>query len=585
MSPTRTRPERPIARRLPAHPLPRPSVVLFDWHGTLVDTLDAMYRAIEDVLPRLDDLGLVDHLTPEGKSRTVEDEKLVRYIRIFRRLHPRILAERRVSRTDIFEAIFGTDGDAIATAHAAYDASYRKYFGAVIPFQDGVFEYVTALRTLGVRVGVATNRSSEFFGAELANIESGRWLELLDVGVCGDEVPHRKPAPDVIHHALDFLGVRASPEVWYVGDGVADVITARRAGVTSIFYNGARWDDDWFDRMFPDGAYGPVASGPDAVVDDFDGLFDLLESAHVVADDAFHEAVRAARPRERHALRAVPPRIEPDWHPAVADLTRPTVVLFDWHATLVDTLDAMYRAVDDTLPELDKLGLFSRLVKPEESRSLEDRKLVEYVRNFHKLHPKIKTDRKISRTDIFEVLFGNDEEAKRMAHAAFNGHYRNHFGAVQPFEPHVRDVLVALRMLDLKVGVITNRDREFFQVELANVDGTGWADLFDTSVCGDDTTRRKPHPDQVELATKNLGAAISPAIWYVGDSTTDTIAAKAAGITSVFFNGAQWDQPWLSTIFPGTERHPHKPDVVVNDFAEFWALVLACLAHERESQP
>jgi phosphoglycolate phosphatase len=47
-------------------------------------------------------------------------------------------------------------------------------------------------------------------------------------------------------------------------------------------------------------------------------------------------------------------------------------------------------------------------------------------------------------------------------------------------------------------------------------------------------------------------------------------------MTSVFFNGAQWDLPWLNRIFPGTHKHPDKPDVVVNDFSEFWALVLAC---------
>jgi phosphoglycolate phosphatase len=54
-----------------------------------------------------------------------------------------------------------------------------------------------------------------------------------------------------------------------------------------------------------------------------------------------------------------------------------------------------------------------------------------------------------------------------------------------------------------------------------------------------------------------------------------------AGITSVFFNDAQWDLPWLRKIFPGTARYPHRPDVVVNDFAEFWALVLTCRARRR----
>ena len=136
-------------------------------------------------------------------------------------------------------------------------------------------------------------------------------------------------------------------------------------------------------------------------------------------------------------------------------------------------------------------------------------------------------------------------------------------------------MLLALNRL-VKVGVITNRDREFFEHELSAVDGTGWSELFSCNVCGDDTPLRKPNPDQLMKAANDLEMPISEAIWYVGDSTTDVIAAKRAGMTAVFFNGAQWDLSWLGKIFPGSERHPDKPDVVVNDFSEFWALVLAC---------
>src|SRR5690606_31878298 len=219
--------------------------------------------------------------------------------------------------------------------------------------------------------------------------------------------------------------------------------------------------------------------------------------------------------------------------------------LFDWHATLVDTLDAMYHAVDDMLPDFHTLGLMDRMVAPEDSKTPEDARLVAYVREFAKLHPKVKADRKISRTDIFEVLFGDDQDAKQIAHKRFNYHYRKHYGAVLPFEPQVKHLLMALRQLPLQVGVITNRDREFFEHELAAVDGTGWAHLFDTQVSGDDTPLRKPHPDQLLTAVSKLNYPPGLDVWYVGDSTTDVISAKRAGMTSVFFNGAQWDLPWL----------------------------------------
>ena len=84
---------------------------------------------------------------------------------------------------------------------------------------------------------------------------------------------------------------------------------------------------------------------------------------------------------------------------------KPTVMIFDWHATLVDTHDAMYYAVDEVLPRLDELGLIDRLIKIEDSKTLDDAKLVKYVKDYKQLHPKIKEARKISRTDIFEVLF------------------------------------------------------------------------------------------------------------------------------------------------------------------------------------
>lgn len=549
-----------------------PEVILFDWHGTLVDTADAMFSAMADMLPLLEELGLVGELLPEAECANEEDANLVRYIRIFRCLHPRILAERRVSRTEIFNAVFGNNRAAKRIAHDAYNRCYRHHFGKVKPFQDGVFEYLTALKNLGIRLGVATNRSREFLNYEMATVDGGRWVGLFDTTVCADDVSDYKPDPEMLQRALSEVGYSAGAarvdDVWYVADSLVDMQTAENAGVASVFYNGGFWE----------AAKLKLALGalrPKAVINNFDELFDLLK---LQANSA---ALRHERPPHFAGPVPPPPRIEPDWHPAVAELLSPGVILFDWHATLVDTLDAMYHAVDDMLPELAELGLLGRLVKPEFSRSPEDAKLVEYVQSYSRLHPKVRSDRKISRTDIFEVLFGADEEAKHIAHQAFNKHYRNHYGEVEPFEPRVRAMLQGLRRLPIKIGVITNRDRVFFEHELAAVEGSGWVEFFDTAVCGDDTPLRKPHPDQLLLAAGKLGETAGRHLWYVGDSTTDINAAKRAGMTAVFFNGAQWDLPWLQKIFPGTASHPHKPDVVVNDFSEFWALVLACERRRR----
>ncbi len=554
--------------------LPAPKVMLFDWHGTLVDTHQAMYQAIEEMLPQLEELDLVRHILPDDQAKSEADEKLVHYIRIFRHLHPRVLAEQRISRTDIFDALFGDNQQANDIAHKAYNLAYGRFAGTVLPFQEGMYEFLMYLKNFGVKLGVVTNRSREFLDQELSLVDGGRWQDIFEVTLCGNEAIRYKPAPDCLLQASEALNEVVDEHVWYVGDSVTDMVTARKAGNTSIFYNGARWADDWFTHMFSE--QDAPRYKLDAVVSDFDHLLDLVDSSikNSNLQSIFNLSVKRPQRLTKHA--PPPTRTEPDWHPALVNLTYPSVILFDWHATLVDTLDAMYHAVDDMLKELRNLGLLEHLVKSATCKSPEDVKLVEYVRDNLSLHPKIKLDRKISRTDIFEVLFGDNEAAKKEAHKGFTEHYRKYFGTALPFEPKVRDVLLGLKKLGFTLGVITNRDREFYMHELGDVDGSDWSDLFLTHVCGDDTERRKPHTDQIIKACDNLGCELGKNVWYVGDSTTDVIAAKSAGITSVFFNGALWDLPWLTKIFPGNERYPHKPDVVVNDFSEFWAMVLAC---------
>ena len=264
--------------------------------------------------------------------------------------------------------------------------------------------------------------------------------------------------------------------------------------------------------------------------------------------------------------------------------SRPTAILFDWHATLVDTHNAMYLAIDDMLARLDELGLMSLLLDPADSKTPEDAKLLNYVRANKRLHPKVVAQKKISRTDIFEVLFGTDEGAKTEAHRAFDEAYQQHIADVFPLEADIREQIERLKAVGLPVGVISNRRRDFFERELALVDGTGWLGLFDVTVCGTDIARRKPAPDAVLHALQQLKLPADEHVWYVGDSTTDVIAARLAGITPIFYNGAGWSQNWLDKIFPGTLRHPHRPDAVVNTIAEVTELARLMLAQDLRVQ-
>ena len=246
----------------------------------------------------------------------------------------------------------------------------------------------------------------------------------------------------------------------------------------------------------------------------------------------------------------------------------PKIIIFDWHATLVDTHDAMYYAIDDVLPRLEELGLVDQLIDVEDSKTIDDAKLVKYIKENRRLHPKVKQARKISRTDIFEVLFGNNKEAKKAAHKAFDKAYRNHFGKVTAFEPRFEHVLHDLKTMGINLAVLTNRKREFMEHEITCVDGHDWTHFFDSIVCGDDVEHRKPHPDLILKVLEEQNIEPGSHAWYVGDSTTDIISAREAGVTAIFYNGAGWDQAWIDKIFPGTTKHPHQPDCIVNNSLE-----------------
>ncbi len=261
--------------------------------------------------------------------------------------------------------------------------------------------------------------------------------------------------------------------------------------------------------------------------------------------------------------------------------SRPDIILIDWHATLVDTRDAMYHAVDEVLPLLHEVGLLAQTVHPDDAKTLEDARLILYVREHHRLHPKIVGQRKISRTDIFEVLFGPNQDAKKMAHRHFDDAYRKFMGEVAPLEPDTREQLERLRTLGLRLGVITNRNREFMTHELNAVENGSWQDLFDSMSCGNDVEHRKPAPDLLFHALAQMQHAGGKHCWYVGDSTTDVIAAHKAGATAVFYNGARWDQAWLDKIFPGTAHHPYQPEAVVHSMQELVELARLMIANDK----
>ena len=95
--------------------------------------------------------------------------------------------------------------------------------------------------------------------------------------------------------AAKHINELADKHLWYVGDSVTDMMTATKAGVTRVFYNGALWSPHWFEQVFAANAHHHY--DPDIIVDDFDELLDLvLESEGSVISQTLKEQRPARLP-------------------------------------------------------------------------------------------------------------------------------------------------------------------------------------------------------------------------------------------------------------------------------------------------
>ena len=120
--------------------------------------------------------------------------------------------------------------DADEATKAAVLAAYLPYYAAhnmdlTAPYA-GLLDLLADLRRQGVKIAVVSNKHDAGVQALCAHYFAG----LLDLAVGGGDARPLKPAPDSLLYAIDRLGVDPAA-VWYVGDSVQDVLTARAAGV------------------------------------------------------------------------------------------------------------------------------------------------------------------------------------------------------------------------------------------------------------------------------------------------------------------------------------------------------------------
>ncbi|HEY3073048.1 MAG TPA: HAD family phosphatase [Candidatus Limnocylindrales bacterium] len=236
--------------------LPRPSAVVFDLDGTLVDTVEIRIEAWRQALG---DAGFPTTREQLGPLIGVDGKRLAREIAA---AAGRPIDDRRAEEIDkacgeVFEGL-NTDPRPL----------------------PGVRALVSALEEQGSRWGIATSSRREQVARSVNALELPREPAIID----GSRVEHAKPEPDLLLLAARELEVDPA-RCWYVGDSTWDMVSAVAAGMIAVGVTAGSAVD----------MQALTGAGAQLVVERLDDLVPLLASG------------RGSLQRERGAA-ATPPR-------------------------------------------------------------------------------------------------------------------------------------------------------------------------------------------------------------------------------------------------------------------------------------
>lgn len=189
-----------------------PQAVLFDLDGTLIDSVPDLTSAVNDLLET------------ESHEPLTQDE-----VRRMIGHGVRKLVERAFAARDI-----ALEGEALDAMTDRMMTIYGRCLTIETTLMPGAEQLVTAYARAGVKIGVVTNKPEAFSRAIIEHFGLGDSVHVI---VGGDTGPARKPAPDMLRHALEQIGVGAHRALM-VGDSPADIDAAKAVPMASIAVRG-----------------------------------------------------------------------------------------------------------------------------------------------------------------------------------------------------------------------------------------------------------------------------------------------------------------------------------------------------------
>ncbi|MGQ9616468.1 MAG: HAD family hydrolase [Spirochaetota bacterium] len=177
---------------------------IFDLDGTLVDT-------------RVDITTAVNLMLSHYGLAPMEMEEVIGYVGDgVRKLVSRCIISKNI---DLEEAV--------KIFNDAYD---RHLLDTTKPYPE---VYTVLDRLSGVKKALLTNKPGSFTMKIVDALQLTHYFEVI---VCGDTLHVKKPSPEVVNHILMKTGVPGNKAI-LIGDGKNDVLTARAAGISSVYAN------------------------------------------------------------------------------------------------------------------------------------------------------------------------------------------------------------------------------------------------------------------------------------------------------------------------------------------------------------
>ncbi|MHA6495496.1 phosphoglycolate phosphatase [Pseudomonas borbori] len=186
----------------------------------------------------------------------------------------------------------------------------------------------------------------------------------------------------------------------------------------------------------------------------------------------------------------------------------PRLVMFDLDGTLVDSVPDLAAAVDATLLALGRAPAG-----------------VESVRHWVGNGARVLIRRALA-GGLHHVDVAESEADQALA--LFLQAYADNHELTEVY-PGVVETLDWLRACAIPLAVVTNKPERFVAPLLAE---KGLAEYFRWTVGGDSLPRQKPDPAPL-LHVMALAGATAPQSLFIGDSRSDVLAAKAAGVACV----------------------------------------------------